>query len=477
MDAIGRNHSFQTALADLVDNSIDAGATHVLIRFVRAEGRLCSLYVVDNGRGISPGRIDEAMRVGGRREYGAADLGRFGIGLKAASFSQARELTVLSQAAGAPAVGRRWRLNATTTGFLCDVVPEDFAAGELHEARGIPSTGTGTVIRWDAVGGFPSSREGSAVERFVHHKIDEASAHLGLVFHRLLDDGRITIVFDVHDADAPGPTSQIQVKPVNPFRYHRTGATGFPKDLKATAGGMELTFRCHVWPPGSKATEFRINGRAADHQGLYFYRRDRLLQFGGWEGVHASHARLQLARVEVEIDGDVETLFQMNPEKSRVQVRPGFSQACADAVADDGTTFDDYFQLVEGLFQESRKRDQSRKAMIPPGRGFSPSLRGTIEREIPAADADPIDIRWDDFEGDAFFEIDREEQTIWLNKRYRKMLLGDRHGGLNDLPLLKTLVYLLMEDVFKGDYLGPRDKDNVELWKSLLTTAVQAERR
>lgn len=477
MEAIGHNHSFETALADLVDNSIDAGATHVLIRFVRDGGQLTSLYVVDNGRGIAPERINEAMTIGGRRAYAATDLGRFGIGLKAASFSQARELTVLSQAAERAAVGRRWRLDESETGFLCDLVPEAFAASEVHVDRGIPRTGSGTVIRWDHVGGFPATRDESSVELFVTRKINAASEHLGLVFHRLIEDGTVVITLDVHEAGSDIQTSPITVAALNPFKYHRTGATGFPKDLKATVGEVELTFRCHIWPPRSVSPEFKLNGGPVERQGLYFYRRGRLLQAGGWEGVHATHPRLQLARVEVEIDDNVESLMQMNPEKSRVQVRPDFSRASAKAIAMDGTTFSDYFFQAEQLYQVGNKRNKTRKPMIHPGRGFPPGLRDTIEREIPAAKSDPIDIRWREFEDDAFFEIDRDDQTIWLNKRYRKMLLGDRHGGLNDLPLVKTLIYLLMENVFDGDYLGPRDKDNIEIWRSLLTTAVRAERR
>ncbi|MBM7775986.1 hypothetical protein JOD54_006190 [Actinokineospora baliensis] len=477
MEAIGRNHSFETALADLVDNSIDAGATHVLIRFVRGRGRLCSLYVVDNGRGIAPDRIDEAMTVGGRRAYGEADLGWFGLGLKAASFSQARELTVLSRAAGAVAVGRRWRLGEAKTHFLCDIVPESFAAQELDQDRGVPDSGSGTIVRWDEVGGFPATRDKDQVERFISRKVTAAGDHLGLVFHRLIESGRVSITFDVHEAGTAGPTSPIAVEPINPFGYLRPGATGFPKDLRATVDGQTLTFRCHIWPPRSTARQFKLNGRPAEYQGMYFYRRDRLLQPGGWEGVHAPHAKLQLARVEVEIDGDVEALLRMNPEKSRVQVRPEFGQACEAARAEDGTGFSDYFHLAEQVYQAGNKRRSTRKPMVPPGRGFTPGLRSTIEAEIESLRVDPVDLRWREFDDDQFFDIDRDERTIWLNKRYRKMLLGDRHGGLNDLPLIKTMIYLLMEDVFQGEYLGSRDKDNIELWKSLLTTAVRAERR
>ena len=114
LDGLGRNHSLPTALADLVDNSIDAHATHVLIRSVRQDGRLRAPYVVDNGDGIRPGSIDDAMTVGSRREYAATDLGRFGLGMKAASFSQARSMTVLSKVPGDQAVGRRWLLKTTS---------------------------------------------------------------------------------------------------------------------------------------------------------------------------------------------------------------------------------------------------------------------------------------------------------------------------------------------------------------------------
>lgn len=109
LDGLGRNHSLRTALADLVDNSIDAEASHVLIRFVRKHGRLRGLYVVDNGKGMTTEAINVAMTLGGRREYAEKDLGSFGIGLKAASFSNAKLVTVLSCAAGHAPVGRVWK--------------------------------------------------------------------------------------------------------------------------------------------------------------------------------------------------------------------------------------------------------------------------------------------------------------------------------------------------------------------------------
>ena len=248
LDALGRNHSLPTALADLVDNSIDAQATHVLIRSVRQNGRLRSLYVVDNGDGILPGSIDAAMTVGIHRDYGARDLGKFGLGMKAASFSQARSMAVLSRAADAPAVGRRWRLTANKRDFHCDIVPAPFAEAELDRRWGIPWSGHGTVVRWDDVTAFPATDDRDRVEAFISRTATAVLGHLGLVFHRLLDNGGVIIGLDVEDVDTGTVGLRSTVRSLDPFGYPRSGKTGYPKDLIAVDHDYKVCFRCHIWP-------------------------------------------------------------------------------------------------------------------------------------------------------------------------------------------------------------------------------------
>ena len=115
--------------------------------------------------------------------------------------------------------------------------------------------------------------------------------------------------------------------------------------------------------------------------------------------------------------------------------------------------------------------------MIPPGKGFHPLVRRTIEDEVPLIDHEaPLGVRWTRFENDAFLEVDREERTLWINERYRGVVLGGRRGGLNDAPLVKALLYLLVENVYQGEYLGARDRDNIELWQEILTAAAKSER-
>ncbi|WP_406051340.1 ATP-binding protein [Kribbella sp. NBC_00889] len=476
LEGLGGNHSLETALADLVDNSIDAGATHVLIRLVRHHGRLRALYVIDNGHGMSPEVIDTAMTVGGQREYSSDDLGRFGLGLKAASFSQARNLTVLSRAAGSSAVGRRWTLGAERHGFACDKVPPQFAEEELSRGESIPWSGNGTIVRWDGVTAFPATDDVIRVEEFVTRTASAVLHHLGLVFHRLLETGRVEIALDVEDVSQTGPGPRFVVTPLNPFSYLRSGRSGYPKELVAVHQDVKIVFRCHIWPGRSTLPQFALAGSALDRQGLYYYRRDRLLQAGGWHGIHATDRRLQLARVEVEIDDDIVGLFRMNPEKSRVIVGPEFAQLAELARSSDGVSFADYLQTAEEAFRESRQRSRTRRSMLPPGKGFAPLVRRTIEDEIPLLDQElPIDIRWKRFDNDSFFNADREANTLWINERYRLALLGGRRGGLNDAPVIKAMLYLLIEDVFRGEYLGARDRDNIDLWQEILTAAAKSE--
>jgi DNA topoisomerase VI subunit B len=89
-------YGFIDAVAEIVDNSIQAKSNFIQIKLVFA-GRDSYLLVLDNGKGMSPVEIREAMRFGSGRNYSEEDLGRFGLGLKTASLSQCDELIVSSR--------------------------------------------------------------------------------------------------------------------------------------------------------------------------------------------------------------------------------------------------------------------------------------------------------------------------------------------------------------------------------------------
>ncbi len=99
VNSLGTNHTLESAVADLVDNSIDAGASHVSVRLLTRDDRLTEVEVLDNGDGMGSDQIDDAMTIGHQRDYRPRDLGHFGMGLKAASFGHSDVLTVWSSRA------------------------------------------------------------------------------------------------------------------------------------------------------------------------------------------------------------------------------------------------------------------------------------------------------------------------------------------------------------------------------------------
>ncbi|SNT45828.1 Histidine kinase-, DNA gyrase B-, and HSP90-like ATPase [Asanoa hainanensis] len=477
LDGIGRNHSLETALADLIDNAIDASATEVVVRFVQRQGKLRSLYLADNGHGIAPAEIDSAMTVGGRRDYHRGSLGKFGLGMKAASFSQARSLTVLTRTPDGVASGRRWHLDSAAD-FRCDIVAPEFVMEEVDRDWGFKSSGAGgrTVIRWDDVTGFTATDDRDRVQSFLTATITKILNHLGLVLHRFLAKGALRVFVDVEDVDRGAIGARFEAEPLNPFGYHHPGNPGYPKILTAKRDGMSLNLACHIWPGRSKLAAFKLPGGAIERQGLYFYRADRLLHAGGWDGLTVADPRLQLARIAIDITDDIAGLFSMNPEKSRITVGPDFAHLIEAARSADGSTIGDYLRDAESTYKRSRERSRDRRKMLPPGKGFEPSLKRAIGDEIPFVDGEePVDIRWRRGDGLDFFVVDRESRTIWLNDRYRQSIIGEARGGLNDAPLVKALLYLLIEDVFRGEYLGAKDKDNIALWQEVLTAAVRSQ--
>lgn len=474
-EALGRNHTLEAALAELVDNSIDADAGQVLIRFVRDGSRLLRLLVADDGQGMDQTGIDVAMTVGGARAYRNSDIGRFGLGLKSASFSQARSVTVISRAVGQTALGRRWQVEHARHDFRCEVVRSDFAANELDQDWQLATLRTGTVVRWDSVKAFPARKDSQTVDRFLHEVFGRIRTHLGLIFHRLLHREQVRIFLEVSDLTA-GVLQRVAVTALDPFGYPRTGAADWPKVLSASEGSEVVSLGCHIWPGRSNLEQFRLDGDLIARQGIYVYYQDRLVQRGGWNGLLHADKQLSLARLALEIDGDVEGLLALKPEKNGIEVGPDFQPLVHAAQSPDGTTFADYVDRARGVLKDANRRRRVRQAILPPGSGLAPAVRRALENELPLKEEEPVDVRWAPLDDEDFFWIDREQGVLWLNSRYRQEVLGGRRGSLNDVPLIKALMFLLTENIFAGQNLGPRDKDNLEVWQHILTAAARSER-
>ncbi|QRY48234.1 ATP-binding protein [Mycolicibacterium boenickei] len=473
--SLGANHTLESALADLVDNSIDAGASRVSIRLLTQTDRLIQVEVFDNGKGMDAVAANSAMTIGHQRDYTDGDLGHFGMGLKAASFGHSDVLTVWSTSYGATPVGRRIRRADFSKDFTCEVLSPDAAAEHGADRQRVLGSQVGTSIVWTDVRNAYRGRDREEARSWLSTRNEALRSHLGVTFHRLLVAKRlqIDVLIDELGEAIAGPG--VPILPIDPFGYATSGHPGYPKNLIATAGDVQVKLTCHIWPAKSDVTGFRIGSRNGEQfQGFYIYRNDRLLQIGGWSDTATPIPARQLARVVLEDTGAIGPFVTMNPEKSGLKFEPVFHDAINKAEAADGATFLTFLQDAESIYSDANKRKRQRKPVIRPDKGIAPAVRKRIGAELAFIEGDAVDVKWKRMPAGEFLDVDLPTKTLWLNNRYR-WLFAPNGGSLNDAPMLKALLYLLTHHVFEGQHLGARDKDEILLWKSVLGAAAAAE--
>lgn len=322
-------HRLTSAVADLVDNSISAGATEVDIDFPNPNAGGRWMCIRDNGKGMTSEELRQAMRVGSQRTYGGNDLGKFGYGLKGASWSQADCLTVVSRADGSPSSVRTWdKEHLVRTGrwaMLSDPVESRFSS-----YTSIPGTGTAVLLTK-----MRPPSEVTAVRNIDPYTVEvtELQEHLELVFHRYLEGTakgreRLTIRVNGIPLVANNPMGHPLCKSFDPRTITLKEHDPINKailSVKACITPNEDEIERHhanEGPEGVKCARDRISlyGRWNETQGLYFYRLDRLIKWGGWEGLFAVDEKTKLLRVAVDFDRKADDPLQVNISKQEIRL-------------------------------------------------------------------------------------------------------------------------------------------------------------
>ncbi|MFD5630527.1 ATP-binding protein [Streptomyces sp. NPDC127072] len=471
-----QGYGFEVAVADLIDNSIDANARNVVVHFLRDDERVTSLLIVDDGLGMSDEALDAAMTVGHRRDYGDDSLGMYGTGLKAASLTHAQSLSVVSRTRQSRAAGRKLTAAGLEDGFRCDTVDQSYAQSLVDRYDGVIQW-QGTVVRWDHVHTFETVETGNT-ERFLSEAINRLDIHLGLYLHRFLVRS-LNIDIVVEHAHSREELEHIGVEPLDPFGYKSPGRRGYPSNFTAPVEGMgDLTFQAHIWPAKSKLPGYREIGPPGQRQGFYFYRHNRLVQAGGWNGHRTVENHLNLARIAVDLPTSPGNVFSLDVKKETITATPAFARGIERAVDEKGRTFRFYLKEAETAYREGASRSEvQRKSVVYPGKGLDPRIRRTIREELPEKSGEePIEFSWVPLPEDRFFEIDRENNIVLLNRTYRITFNAGGRGGLNDAPVTKTLLYLLLEDFFALGRFEKSRQDRIDYWNAILLAAVLSER-
>ncbi|MGU3435070.1 ATP-binding protein [Actinomycetes bacterium M1A6_2h] len=469
--AIGLHHTLQSAIADLIDNSIDAGASHVLVRFVRDGVDIVGLLVIDDGCGMDADTIDSAMIYGSRRDYTESDLGHFGVGMKAASLSQADELLVWSRAAGHPAQGRKIRASKGSEPQIVTTFDVVEAAAVLDATKPRFPFSSGTVVEWKDIRKFSKSVDETEQDSWIEQVIDDVRNHLGVVFHRLLEKS-LSLTVDVFDFAYGRAGEQRTVIAANPFDYPRTGHVDYPKTVDLVLAEAESRVTLHIWPARSNTPEFRLFGSPGrEHQGLYFYRHDRLLQIAGWNDVVSRRPDYGLARVAIDLDDALARHVTINPEKIGVRLDATASRALQDVLQAG------YLVDAEGTVRAARSHQPKPITVVQPESGLPEDVLDTFSDSFTFSDGrDPVRVEWRVLSRTVFFEVDLDKRTLWINARFRRELLGFRSRDSTDAPVIKTLLFLLVQNMFDVERHSTRNREQMQVWQDVLVAAVVARR-
>jgi hypothetical protein len=304
-------YDLETAVADIVDNSISAGAKDIDIWFEWAAASSW-VRIKDNGRGMSDSQLREAMRLGGRsplEERSPEDLGRFGLGLKTASFSQCRRLTVISRQSAMAVHVRCWDFDVVQVWrdwILLDRTQPSSDPAALTEP---PLTG-GTVVVWELLDRIVANAEVAGAHDHFLERVDDTYKHLAMVFHRYLT-GRGAIRMTLNGR---------RVEPWDPFLSSHPATQALPETTLGD-GASEVAIKPHVLPHESKLSQEEHRQASGPRgwnaqQGFYVYRNRRLIVPGSWLGMYQQEEHTKLARIQLDIQNAVDQTWHIDVRKA-----------------------------------------------------------------------------------------------------------------------------------------------------------------
>ncbi len=309
-------YSLPDAVADLIDNSIAAGARNVWLDFHWA-GKDSQVSILDDGCGMSEAELIAAMKVGSkspRQERDPSDLGRFGLGLKTASISQARAVTVASKVSiDSSTDARRWDLDHLATAKDWQLLRLPVAAIADGAAR-LSELSHGTLVRWDKLDLFvgDAATDDERARQLFHDRLRAIEEHVAMVFHRFMAP--------------PNPISiwinGQPIKPWDPFLADEPAT----QRLSSETLHPQVTVIPYVLPHHSRlpAETHRVAGGPEGwnaHQGFYVYRNRRLLVAGDWLGLgFVKEEHYKLARIQVDLPNSLDDEWELDVRKS--QARP-----------------------------------------------------------------------------------------------------------------------------------------------------------
>lgn len=331
------------AACDIVDNSITANATRIWLIHAIAQDQTASYFAIaDNGSGMTEQFLSAAMVAGSRdssKPLGPGELGRFGLGLKVASLSQGRKLTVWSKRDGKSAV-RQWDLDNIGSGTEWKLhhrptrVVEEQIVASLIEKTGLDALDSGTIVIWSDLDIMLESAtdhpgEQGVAATLMARKVDEIKTTLSRVFHRFIS-GTVKSKKPVEMVQLRSDGSTWPLKAWDPFLELPDDYSPFtsvkPKTILAKGEPGEVVVKPFVLPHRDHLTGQQWKDLGADEgmmtlQGFYVYREERLIIYGSWLGLdYIPDVHYKLARIALDLTNASDAAWNVNFLKSTVEI-------------------------------------------------------------------------------------------------------------------------------------------------------------
>lgn len=300
-------YNLSTAIADIVDNSISANSDEIYLEY-KWKGSDSYILILDNGVGMNNEELVLAMTPGSKNpeeERGEKDLGRFGMGLKTASFSQCKRLTCITKKYDYATIKRCWDLdfvNEENEWQLLDYVSDNLFFDKVDMQK------HGTLILWEKLDRVVGSADitNESVRNAFYKEMLDVKDHLSLVFHKFIESRKVKIFFQNEE-----------ILPHNPFLLHLIPKPemGQPEVFD----NVEITY--FILPHMSEIgkIEYEKSGGSLGwflQQGFYIYRGDRLLVAGDWLGLQKKRDFSKLARIAINFSNSNDFNWQLDIKKS-----------------------------------------------------------------------------------------------------------------------------------------------------------------
>jgi hypothetical protein len=321
-------YSHEAAFADIVDNSIAANATSIDIDIYPMVDGSLRVTISDNGDGMDLKTLLNAMRYGSPKRESPKSLGKFGMGLKTASTAFCRKLTVLSCHEGI-LNGRTWDITEIVKQDKWVLLTPDLDGYEedIEKLEGYDGDGSGTVVVWEDIDRLIKQSGSNHLRNAQAKLISEVEQHLSAVFGKFLNFDNAdaeNVSITVNDKKLTGwdPTGSWLNTNENPKRVVIVPKTMMvQEEINGVVAEKEFQLNGYILPNKSDMNEGELQKirYGNDNQGFYIYRENRLIYGGGWpHRLYTKESHLNLIRVELNFDHDLDEYFQIDIRKTRV---------------------------------------------------------------------------------------------------------------------------------------------------------------